>query len=567
MTLHRYFVYLRLGKSAFGIVEIKHKARNTSEETKEILNYLRIAEEAFENAINYGQQSLALPNFEYIEALKEDLYNTQFCLLTTYTTLGQCVPQAEMRQYANKARKLCQVFNSEGKGEFYQMGVNYLKILEQSHELNQRMVLPRGSTRMEAQRELRNGKIEQDILTLEGAVHSQAAKDNVLNLKDKIKFIQKTIDLHTRSKEDWAQKTMDGLLEIEREIQTVLKDKDPSADISLEAIYEGLRTLLGAETVIDSFWRYIPCFVTLGNLEDGIARAEILKEMEKAQRGEVSYKTRFVAAALKNLKGDHAEWLEFEKELTEKFYKEAQKKKERKARAHQRKVEALKAGLAELKALEESQEPTTTAAKGKTPTTSTAAVTPKRTETDSPFIGTFDTKDEKQRKLERQQRHEEAEEKRKEEKEEETTTTAPSLSPTLPVEQPLSREEQRERILASSNETLAELYALSSRPLEVDREIENNTWKFTRAEFEAYLTAMGCECKSGKGIHTKADLPKATLVTVGDEIITILNDFGGALTLPLWDKDYVPNYLKRQILEARKNLRALKIAERSALDK
>ena len=36
----------------------------------------------------------------------------------------------------------------------------------------------------------------------------------------------------------------------------------------------------------------------------------------------------------------------------------------------------------------------------------------------------------------------------------------------------------------------------------------------------------------------------------------ILNEFGGALTLPSWKKGYIKPYLRRQVLVAREKLKA-----------
>lgn len=132
----------------------------------------------------------------------------------------------------------------------------------------------------------------------------------------------------------------------------------------------------------------------------------------------------------------------------------------------------------------------------------------------------------------------------------------------------ISKETQLELILETSNKTVNELYNLSSTALAVDQQIEQKTWRFTREELKIYLEAMGCDYTEGKGSHIKVPLPKAmsflqvstaTHVMQGPILITVWNDFGGALTLPPWDKDYVPHYLRRQILEARKKLHALAI--------
>jgi hypothetical protein len=121
-------------------------------------------------------------------------------------------------------------------------------------------------------------------------------------------------------------------------------------------------------------------------------------------------------------------------------------------------------------------------------------------------------------------------------------------------------EEKLDQVLATSKRTFLELYPhLTAGVREVDEEIENGTWKFTRAQFENYLTVIGCINKMPGGSHEKGALPKGALVTLNGELITIMNDFGGALTLPEWDQDFVPYYLRKQILIARKKLMALAI--------
>jgi len=563
LLIHRHFIYRKSGLAHAKIAEFKAESKYTPEQTREFVENHESAAHALEEALKYGGEILKYEaknprGIELRRILFLELLEDQLFLVNTYCSLAQVVPEVKREAYLKRAQELCLDFKTRKQGKFHQIALNALAILKSSLELKRLSNLPAAPKRVEAKRDQTRANAEHRLVNM---VLNLKLKDEPIRIK--VCHMQQKLNAFMKGQEaGWPEKVVQGLFEIENEIRTaLLKDAGtPSLFVSLETIYENLGLVVGGVTLIDTFWKYMEAFVLTENFEDGIERTDILKAREMKQRKTISYKSRFISAALKNLKGDHAEWLEFEKELAEKDAEKKQKTKAKKERAHQRKVAAIQAELAESKVKEESQA-TPPTPKVEKPFPSPSADVPKPPIFDTPSLEIRDPIDEKQRKLERQQRHEEAEAKRNQEKEEETTTTAPSLSPTLPVEQPLSREELRERILSSSSETLAELYALSSRPLEVDLEIENNTWKFTRAEFEAYLTAMGCECKSGKGIHTKADLPKATLVTVGDEIITILNDFGGALTLPLWDKDYVPNYLKRQILEARKNLRALKITQ------
>lgn len=68
-----------------------------------------------------------------------------------------------------------------------------------------------------------------------------------------------------------------------------------------------------------------------------------------------------------------------------------------------------------------------------------------------------------------------------------------------------------------------------------NEEIEQGTWRISRENLITYFEALGCTAKEG-GKRKKISLPKAILIHHEGNIISILNDLGGALTLPRWIK-------------------------------
>lgn len=354
-----------------------------------------------------------------------------------------------------------------------------------------------------------------------------------------------------------AEEIKKGLLDIETTVSEFLSTTTSSLSKErLEIIYEKLNELLGGATMINTFWKYITAFIITADLDNGIHRASLLKEIEAKQHGQASYRIRYIVAAIKNLRGDHEEWLNLEAEYQEQErQKKERKTAEKEKREHQR-METLRSSLTQ-------QQKTKAELSGPKKVPPLIQASPKE-------IKSQDTENEptvreerggsyKQEKLEKQKRHEEAETKREQNVELPKANQEQKGSLLNAHTQPISKEAQLDLILLSSDKTLSELYKLSSGPLKVDQEIEQGTWNFTRDQFKVYIEAMGCVYKDGHGIHAKASLPRATHIMQGGNLVTILNDFGGALTLPSWDKDYVPIYLKPQILKAREKLRALAI--------
>ena len=115
-----------------------------------------------------------------------------------------------------------------------------------------------------------------------------------------------------------------------------------------------------------------------------------------------------------------------------------------------------------------------------------------------------------------------------------------------------------------------ELFPLTKNGKFVDDEIENNSWDFTRENLMSYFQDLGCDPKEGAK-HKKVNLPAAILLMSKENCISVINDLGGALTLPPWDKAYgsgcVPHYLRGQILSAREKLVQLNLKKGSVVKK
>jgi hypothetical protein len=163
----------------------------------------------------------------------------------------------------------------------------------------------------------------------------------------------------------------------------------------------------------------------------------------------------------------------------------------------------------------------------------------------------------KEEKEEKKKRHEEAEKHREVQKNQSTSTIILDEKKSEKTVPPTSQSSIQNEL-----PNIKDLYHLTSTAKDVDSEIEDNTWMFTRENLMMYFEALGCTATDG-GKHKKVSLPKAIFVFYEGSTIAIMNDLGGALTLPRWDgsegNGQVPSYLRTQILKAREKLVLLKL--------
>lgn len=356
---------------------------------------------------------------------------------------------------------------------------------------------------------------------------------------------------------NWNINFMGSLQDIEGEILN-LKGFDNSCSNIYQSIYAQLDKIVLGNYIFNYFpMRVLTSFALFGDIQGAVDRMDAIKALYFEKYGHISTKLRCFSALIKNLNGDHSEWLELEAEAESIRTNERERTKERRRRKRQGQVELIKSDIAQkeqkdekpLRSLKEER-----VRRSKAPEAIKAEDEGDRID---PYFQS--SKDRKEAKL---QRHKETEERRRRQKDEagRKDLSDDSKVTVLPVNYTPTLEERLYELNESSDIPLRELYDLTGRPLEVDEEIEAGTWAFTRDQLQTYLEAMGCTYTHGKSGHKKLTIPSSMHVYQGDQLITIVSEFGsGAVVLPKWNKNYVPDYLKVQILRARDKLRALKI--------
>jgi len=570
MLWHRFFIYQDAGRVYSSIGKFKN---SLDYDLDKRLAPFKNAQTAYENALHYSDLFFQLPDrLKEQENIRILLPDTQFALLSVYCTLAQLVPYEEAILLLKKARQIQKsASQSQWDTILLKSAVDTIKIAEKIIEGNRLHLAPKGSQRVEALRAQNYHEIQKEALEINNKLNSQINTGMPLKIIIQQKKMKLDYFIKTHQYSDISEELVNGLIDIEKTISEYIT-LESSSKISitstnsttttssvlpeehLKTIYGHLHNLLGGEAIIQDFWKYVSAFIIVGDFNGGIQRAELLKDIEQKQRGTASYLIRGITAGMKNLQGDHEEWLGLEAEFQEKERQKKERQIAAKGKKEQKRAENLRLSLAQ----QSKKERKILSLPKNTP--SIIQNSPKSPEIENVPSAFEETSiSYKQRKLEKQKRHEEAELKRQQDVTvSKVNDEEKEPSPDAHIEK-TSKETQLELILTSSDKPLSALYNLSSTAFDVDQETEQGTWQFTRDQFKTYAEAMGCIYKSGHGIHTKAALPKAIHIMQGDNLITILNDFGGALTLPSWDKDYVPTYLRTQILEARKKLRALKI--------
>lgn len=108
---------------------------------------------------------------------------------------------------------------------------------------------------------------------------------------------------------------------------------------------------------------------------------------------------------------------------------------------------------------------------------------------------------------------------------------------------------------------LTSLFGLKGTAKKVEDEIIGNTWRISCGDLVTYFTNLGCTIRQTGGSHQVVEIPEVTEILVDGQVAAVIPDEGGSGTLPNWDGDHFPAYLKSQI-------RALRdILARSAADK
>ncbi|MBP6985371.1 MAG: hypothetical protein KBB83_02120 [Alphaproteobacteria bacterium] len=331
-------------------------------------------------------------------------------------------------------------------------------------------------------------------------------------------------------------------------------------DANLSAAYEFLNESLDGKPFCMTIPLLTVILTNTGDVDGAIKRLEIIMDIQRRKDGAVASITNIFYAYNKLLKGENKPWLALEQLQMQQQQAKASAKKKKKAAARQATVEAIReAQAAKESELVNRQESTSRA---QVPTVS--VIDEDKGKEEDVFVPSQDFKTLEQLKAEQTARHEAKAAERESKKDE--TDSKPQM---VEIPARLATPEVAEDVIPDIS--LADAYNLKSAAKKVDEAIESGTWQVTREQLKIYFHAMGCEYRSGRGIHEVLTLPdqinvhvpsqtfdfNSTHLMKDGEVITVFIHAGGSLVLPSWDKGYVPEYMKKQILSARNQLKLL----------
>jgi hypothetical protein len=288
-------------------------------------------------------------------------------------------------------------------------------------------------------------------------------------------------------------------------------------------------------------------FLLVGDVEAALERINILSDLERELHQNNSKLIRLLRAAIKNMNGDYEEWLALEKEIAQFHDKKKEKKKRQKKKQRENYVKAAMQSQEEWQKQQESQVARVDINQSLPLSQPVAGVRDESAGLDiSVPSSPLPAQEAKEAKIER---HKEAQKRREEERQKPSSSSSSSSSPN-PAK---GKEEAKTKPLSAIGQT----FSLTGVAKDVEEQIQSGSWRFSRENAMAYFEALGCTAKEG-GKHKKVELPQAIMVSHNDKLLTIINDLGGALTLPRWDGreggGTVPHYLRKQILKAREKL-------------
>lgn len=343
-------------------------------------------------------------------------------------------------------------------------------------------------------------------------------------------------------------------------IEDTIRGLSHIASDDLLEVYRELERFIGEDYFVVM---PIACmlFSTHGHLDFAVSRLEVLRALKPD-----SYKVRTFWAYGMLLQGVPEHWLELEEQQVISAQSKAARKKERRRAAH---AEAIKLDL-ERKELEKKERESSQPVAARVVRSVTVSDKGKE---EAEFIPDPDFKSPLQEKAEQEARHaarlaerdnQQAVQPARRAMEEVLAPVRPVLDETVP------------------NVSLVEVFQLKSRAKSVDEAIENETWDFTRDQLKIYLKALGCEYRSGKGVHQVVEMPagvdfslegngmqfNSTHILKDGKLITVFIDLaGGSFSLPTWnqDKGGVPAYLKKLIRTARNKIKRMVFEAQSAM--
>jgi hypothetical protein len=525
--------YSQLGRLTMPLVDDEER----NEEAKEfVLSSINDLEEAYKLSRKRSEIS---NNVNPLDIL--DLLVSEYCLMSNLSNqdLAEC--------FLDKVRTIQRVFrdNSKNNSKAQEYFNRVTQVLE-PYELRQKQKqLANTKLTSKKGKAFLNKKINE--LEVEKLKALKVANQGFTGVRQPHQYLR-ALALNNIENPDVVQK----LLELEQQIKSQIQGVNPSP--TLEDVYKQYAHFIGEDTLIDDTMKFIlPSLIAQGNVKEALDRIVAIANLEYKPQGHRSDLIRVLLAGIKSLNGDFSDWLKIE-EIEEEIKTQHTQFKEKKKRKKKPDPEVIRKKLQNQQDVKEEQHPPSVQ-------THLRPVMPKaQTEDDTPFSS---LKEEKERKEKRQLRHEEAEKKRRED----TMSQTATLNPTVehpPAPQPAPAQPLPKIRLPK----ISELYDLKGVAERVDTELEGGieagTFKVSREEMIIYFESLGCKAKNGAK-HKKISLPPALLIEYQGQMLTIINDLGGALTLPRWDSAHgngtVPKYLRQQILTARDKLILLKMKE------
>lgn len=544
MLFHRSVLNQMLGNAYNSLISILSESSARIELMKMPVN-------AFTDSLT-AAESLSFVNHGSFAEIESIIPNIKFGLLQAYCNQVQLLPrlfskssQLSQDKLLSQARSLRNDLKTNPK--LYSEAHKLIAMAEKDLSASKKYIY-KGGKRLQ---ELKALKAEEEILDKYRLADQLVPSFQTTFLKKRQQLL---VDLQKLEE----TKIIEKVKKIEEAVAQHLKI---SSQDNLEKIYAYYRKLIRHDdSALQELERYIISFIRAADLKGAERRAKVLLHLAK-DNGKHLYLAKLVYAGVKNLQGEPEFWLSLEKELEDKAQKVKDRKKAAKQRVHKKKVELI----AESKK-ESSLTETRSASDKKALLSPTPKTLKEAKESQVTTFAVEQTPSKQEAKRAKQKRHEEAEMARAEQESHHEIELRESAEEEASVSESVNRAEAQElelqRLLNSSDLKLSELYSLTGLPLTVDQEIEQATWRFTRGELQAYFEAMGCIYRPISSNHRKIDLPPAIHIMRDNEVLTIFNEFGGALTLPTWEKKYVPLYLRKQILAARKKLHALGIRAR-----
>jgi hypothetical protein len=558
MLVHRVDMYELLGNNHFLILKLQPHDSMAQEHAPKAIAAYKMAE-------GYCAELTSI-NLALNNNLDEARLNIiRFNLISSYLTLARVVPFTEAKIYETEALQLQKLLHNDKNLRLrVKQSINTYEKSKQAKRLEQvsnnnnsrlgpevrkRLALKADKLDMENRNDISN--IQKNIgikKPLSSKIIELYGEINHLEQKDEIKFLISVADL---------------LKQMENEIAISL-NLDITQEDYLKSIYLNITTFLGNAGLYTMLPTYCLSFIHVDDIDGALARLSVLRDIQIKQSKTPSFITRRHLAYVKCLLGDFKDWLALEMELVK--LKEA--KQERREVNRQAQLQIIKKDIAHKQEEAKKNKEAKKKQKGKEKNFQLVVHTSKINSNEEtqlnqnvdliPDVPLKTHEEEKKEQLERHRLAVEAREKSKAVKEvEEIVTSIPPKNHQIPNN-------------AEPNETpsvfsLIELYGLTSTAADVEQEILNNTWNITRPQLQTYFEDMQCVYIHGNGgSHNKIQMPKSIRVEINGEVLMIMleaGEGGGALTLPPWDKGYIPSYLKRQVLKAREILHGIKVKE------